>query len=43
MFADSSRARSLFGWTPRVNLDEGLKLTVDWYRQYLATGGAHLE
>ena len=43
MFADSSRARSLFGWTPRVNLDEGLKLTVDWYRQYLSSGGAHLE
>ncbi len=43
MFADSSRARSLFGWTPRVNLDEGLKLTVEWYRQYLSSGGAHLE
>ena len=43
MFADSSRARSLFGWTPRVNLDEGLKLTVDWYRQYLAHDGAYLE
>ncbi len=43
MFADSSRARSLFGWTPRVSLDEGLKLTVEWYRQYLASGGAHLE
>jgi UDP-glucose 4-epimerase len=43
MFADSSRARSLFGWTPRVSLDEGLKLTVDWYREYLANGGAHLE
>ena len=43
MFADSSRARALFGWTPRVNLDEGLKLTVDWYRQYLSSGGAHLE
>jgi nucleoside-diphosphate-sugar epimerase len=43
MFADSSRARTLFGWTPRVSLDEGLKLTVDWYRQYLASGGSHLE
>jgi len=43
MFADSSRAHSLFGWTPQVNLDQGLKLTVDWYRQYLSSGGAHLE
>ncbi|QRN95948.1 SDR family NAD(P)-dependent oxidoreductase [Archangium violaceum] len=43
MFADSSRARSLFGWTPRVSLDEGLARTVEWYRQYLASGGSHLE
>ncbi len=43
MFADSSRARTLFGWTPRVSLDEGLKRTVEWYRQYLASGGSHLE
>jgi UDP-glucose 4-epimerase len=43
MFADSSRARSLFGWTPRVSMDEGLRLTVDWYRQYLAHDGAYLE
>jgi nucleoside-diphosphate-sugar epimerase len=43
MFADSSRARQLFSWTPRVSLDEGLKRTVEWYRQYLASGGAHLE
>jgi UDP-glucose 4-epimerase len=43
MFADSTRARTLFGWTPRVGLDEGLRRTVEWYRQYLAEGGAHLE
>jgi UDP-glucose 4-epimerase len=43
MFADSTRAHSLFGWTPKVNLDEGLARTVEWYRQYLANGGAHLE
>lgn len=43
MFADSTRARTLFGWTPRVSLDEGLKRTVAWYRKYLADGGAHLE
>ncbi|MCI0673259.1 MAG: SDR family NAD(P)-dependent oxidoreductase [Myxococcaceae bacterium] len=43
MFADSTRARTLFGWTPRLGLHEGLKRTVEWYRQYLAGGGAHLE
>ena len=30
-WADISRARSLLGWEPRVTLDEGLRLTVDWY------------
>ena len=43
MFADSSRARTLLGWTPRIHLEEGLRRTVEWYRQYLATDGAYLE
>ena len=43
MFADSTRARTLIGWTPKVGLDEGLERTVNWFRQYLASGGAHLE
>ncbi len=34
MYADSSRARQILGWRPRVSLDEGLRLTVDWFRQY---------
>ncbi|MCI0574241.1 MAG: SDR family NAD(P)-dependent oxidoreductase, partial [Myxococcaceae bacterium] len=30
MFADSTRAHTLFGWTPRLGLHEGLKRTVEW-------------
>ncbi len=30
--ADVSRLREATGWTPRVELDEGLRRTVDWYR-----------
>lgn len=30
---DISKARQLLGWEPRVNLDEGLKKTIAWFRQ----------
>ena len=29
---DSSRSRSVLGWSPKWRLDEGLARTVDWYR-----------
>lgn len=29
--ADIFRAKKLIGWTPRVNLDAGLRKTVDWF------------
>ena len=31
---DGSKAAQLLGWTASVELDEGLKTTVDWYRQH---------
>jgi len=33
--ADASLARELFGWEPRVSLDEGLAATTDWIRENL--------
>jgi len=35
MYADSTRARTILGWKPEVSLDEGLRRTVEWFRQYL--------
>ena len=32
---DITRARTLLGWEPRVNLDEGLSLTLRWFRAKL--------
>ena len=32
---DIGRARALLGWEPRVETDEGLRLTVDWFREKL--------
>lgn len=30
-WADNTKARSLLGWCPRVNIEDGLKLTVTWF------------
>ena len=35
MFADSSLARTLLGWEPRVSFDQGLHRTVAWYRRFM--------
>ena len=32
-FADTSKARRMLGWKPEVNLDEGLRRTVEWFLQ----------
>jgi dTDP-glucose 4,6-dehydratase len=32
---DITRARTLLGWEPRVDVDEGLRQTIDWFRQTL--------
>jgi nucleoside-diphosphate-sugar epimerase len=29
---DITRARTLLGWEPRIDTDEGLRLTLDWFR-----------
>ena len=29
---DITRARTLLGWEPRVDTDEGLRLTIEWFR-----------
>jgi dTDP-glucose 4,6-dehydratase len=36
LLADTSLARELWGWRPRVTLDEGLKATIAWVRDNLA-------
>jgi CDP-glucose 4,6-dehydratase len=32
---DSSKARRLLGWAPSFKLEDGLKETIRWYREYL--------
>ena len=33
---DAGKARGKLGWTPRHTLDEGLRSSIDWYRDYLS-------
>jgi len=33
---DISKAQELLGWTPQVPLREGLRLTIDWFRERMA-------
>lgn len=35
LLADSTRARDVLGWTPRVGFDEGLQRTIDWIGSHL--------
>ena len=38
MRGDCTRIGQLLGWKPKVSLEEGLKITVDWYRDQIARG-----
>ena len=33
-YVDASKLRALTGWEPRVDLDEGLRRTLAWYREH---------
>jgi CDP-glucose 4,6-dehydratase len=33
-WVDSTKLRTLSGWAPQVSLEEGLRRTVEWYREY---------
>jgi len=34
LLADNSKARKLLGWSPRVSLDAGLKMTIEWIKDH---------
>ena len=33
---EAAKAREVLGWTARHRLDEGLQMSIDWYRQFLS-------
>lgn len=42
LLAENRLARELTAWRPRVSLEEGLKLTIEWFRENLAGYQAHV-
>src|SRR3989344_2654076 len=34
MFCDNSKAKKILGWKPKISFEEGLKITIDWYKRY---------
>lgn len=39
MYADASKAKEVLGWTPKVKLRDGLKETVNWFKNHLESQG----
>lgn len=37
-YLDASKAREVLGWRPSFGLDEGLRKTIAWYRDWLGAG-----
>ena len=35
LIADYSKAKKELGWKPKIIFDEGLKKTVEWYKERL--------
>lgn len=42
-YLDASKARERLDWSPRFGLDEGLSLTIDWYRSFLGEKTVYAE
>lgn len=35
MSSDSTKAKEILGWEPKVSFEEGLDVTIEWFRNYL--------
>ncbi|MGC9219565.1 MAG: CDP-glucose 4,6-dehydratase, partial [Athalassotoga sp.] len=33
---DTSKAKFILGWKPKLNVDEAITMTVEWYKKYKA-------
>ena len=35
MRSDATKAKKSLGWEPKVSFEEGLDITIEWFRNYL--------
>jgi len=35
MFCENSKSKKILGWEPKISFEEGLKKTIDWYKNYI--------
>jgi CDP-glucose 4,6-dehydratase len=38
-YLSAAKAREKLGWSPMCRLDEGLRQTIQWYRQFFGAAG----
>lgn len=36
-YLNAAKAKKVLGWTPRYSLDDGLRLTIDWYKHFFSS------
>jgi len=36
LICDSTKAKRLFGWNPKIGIDEGIGKTIDWFKKHLS-------
>ena len=36
MQADNERAKNLLGWSSKIKFEEGLKLTINWFKKFIS-------
>ena len=36
---DTTKAKNGFGWEPKVSIDDGIKRTMGWYKDYFGDNG----
>jgi len=42
-YLSAKKARNILGWKPVYDLDEGLKKTIDWYKDFFKSGSRYGE